>query len=196
MEVIMKATVQQLYKVLLITFSGTLASIAVGLLVYGGAVFNPTSVGFAFFSYGLSGAFIFAVNHVRSVSETVTAAVLASVVQFIIGSFWFPWLNALVWSFGVNMPVVALAFTFERRLAHFKQAKFVVVALVYSVMFVLLTLLVAVLTGVDLLPASLFRDNWIDGLLIGLGLGLGVEGAESFIHSWEQHKSGVVEKSR
>jgi hypothetical protein len=95
----------------------------------------------------------------------------------------------------VNLPVVILAFTFERKLAHFRQAKFTVVALVYSVMFVLLTLIVAVFTGVDLMPASLFRDNWIDGLLIGTGLGLGVEGAESFIHSWEEHKSGTVKKA-
>jgi hypothetical protein len=74
------------------------------------------------------------------------------------------------------------------------QAKFTVVAIVYSVMFVLLTLLVAALTGIEMLPATLFRDNWIDGLLIGLGLGLGIEGAEAFVHSWEEHKSGIMEK--
>jgi predicted RND superfamily exporter protein len=93
------------------------------------------------------------------------------------------------------MPVVALAFMFERKLAHFKQAKFTVVALVYSVMFVLLTLLVTVLSGVEMMPASLFRDNWVDGLLIGLGLGLGVEGAEAFIHSWEEHRGSAGKAS-
>ncbi len=185
----MKLDMVQVSKLALITVVGWAATVAVGLIVYGDNVFRPSSAAFAFLSYGLSGAFIFAFYHVRSVSETVIAAVIVSAAQFIVGLLWFPWLNALVWSYGVNMPVVALAFMFERKLAHFKQAKFTVVALVYSVMFVLLTLFVTVLSGVEMMPASLFRDNWLDGLLIGLGLGLGVEGAEAFIHSWEEHRS-------
>ncbi len=188
----MKFDIGQLLKLALITASGTAASVAVGLIMYGGDVFRPTTVAFAYFSFGLSGAFIFAFYHVRNLSETLITAIVVSGTQFIIGMIWFSWVNALIWSFGVNMPVVLLAFTFERKLAHFRQAKFTVVALVYSAMFVLLTLLVAVFTGVDLLPASLFRDNWIDGLLIGTGLGLGVEGAESIIRSWEEHKSAVT----
>ena len=184
----MKFDLQQLFTLVLITVMGTAATVAVGLTMYGGNVFHPLSVGFAFLSFGLSGAFIFAFYHVRSVSNTIAAAVVVSAVQFVISTAWFPWVNCLIWSFGVNMPVVALAFVFERKLAHFKQAKFTVVALVYSVMFVLLTLLVAALTGVEMLPAKLFRDNSIDGLLIGLGLGLGVEGAEAFVRSWQEHR--------
>lgn len=186
----MKLTLQQVFRLLLITFMGTAASVAVGLIVYGGGVFNPTSVAFSFFSYGLSGAFIFAFYHVRGVSDTITVAVVVSAIQFVIGMMWFPWLNALLWSFGVNMPVVGLAFVFERKLAHFRQAKFVVVALTYAAMFVLLTLLIASLTGVEMLPASLFRDNAYDGLLIGIGLGLGIEAAEALVHSHEEHKKG------
>jgi hypothetical protein len=184
----MKPGIQQTFKLFLITFIGMAASVAVGLIVYGGNVFKPSSVGFAFLSFGLSGAFIFAFYHVWGAAGTVTAAALVSAIQFLVSLMWFPWLNALVWSFGVNMPVVALAFVFERKLAHFKQAKFTVVAITYSVMFVLLTLLVAALTGVEMLPAALFRDNWIDGLLIGLGLGLGIEAAEAFVHSWEENE--------
>lgn len=185
----MKLDMQQLFKLLLITFMGTAASVAVGLMVYGGDVFKPTSASFAYFSFGLSGAFIFAFYHVRGVSETIIAAVIVSAIQFIVGTMWFPWLNAIVWSFGVNMPVVGLAFVFERKLAHFMQAKFTVVAITYSVMFTLLTLLVAALTGVEMLPARLFRDNSYDGLLIGLGLGLGIEAAEALVRSWEEHKN-------
>jgi hypothetical protein len=183
---------QQLFTLVLITFMGTAASVAVGLIVYGGNVFKPLSVSFAFFSFGLSGAFIFAFYHVRGVSETITAAVIASAIQFIVGTMWFPWLNAFIWSFGVNMPVVGLAFVFERKLAHFMQAKFSVVAITYSVMFTLLTLLVAVLTNVELMPAKLFRDNSYDGLLIGLGLGLGIEAAEALVHSYEEHRAKAL----
>ncbi len=189
----MKFTTGQFLKLALITVAGTAASVAVGLIVYGGDVFRPASTSFAYFSFGLSGALIFAFYRVRNFSEAFAAAVVVSSVQFIV-TIWFSWVNALVWSYGVNMPVVVLAFMFERKLAHFRQAKFVVVALVYSLVFVLLTLAVAVFTGVDLLPASLFRDNWIDGLLIGTGVGLGVEGAESLIHSWEEHKSGAAKR--
>lgn len=191
----MKFDIRQIFKVVLVTVTGTAASVAVGLIVYGGHVFSPSSVAFAFFSFGLSGAFIFAFYHVRGVSDTIMAAVVVSAIQFVIGMGWFPWVNALLWSFGVNMPVVALAFMLERKLAHFKQAKFIVVSLVYSMMFVLLTLVVAAARGIELLPASLFRDNWIDGLLIGAGIGIGVEVGESFINSWEQHK-GVMKHNK
>ena len=184
----MKLDMSQFLKLFLITFMGTAACIAVGLLVYGGGVFKPASVAFAFTSFGLSGAFIFAFYHVRGVSETITAAIVVSAIQFVVGTAWFPWLNAFLWSFGVNLPVVGLAFVFERKLAHFKQAKFSVVAITYSVMFVLLTLLVAALGGVEMMPAKLFRDNAYDGLLIGIGLGLGIEAAEALVHSYEEHK--------
>lgn len=192
----MKSDTQQLFKLLLITFTGTAATVAVGLIDYGGNVFTPSSVGFAFLSFGLSGAFIFAFYHVWGLKGTITAAALVSAMQFLVSLIWFPIVNALIWSFGVNMPVVALAFVFERKLAHFKQAKFTVVAITYSVMFVLLTLLVAALTGVEMMPSTLFRDNSIDGLLIGLGLGLGIEAAEALVKSWEEHKSGMAEQHK
>ncbi len=184
----MTITLHQVLRLLVLTISGMVASVVVGLLVYGGSVFQPQSVSFAFVSFGLSGAFIFAFYHVRGLSETITAAVAVSTIQFIIGTSWFPILNALLWSFGVNLPMVGLAFIFEKRLAHFKQAKFIVVGLVYGAMFVLLTLLVAVLSGVDMLPARLFRDNFLDGLFIGLGLGIGIEVGEAFLHSVEIHR--------
>lgn len=187
-------TQQQLLKLAVITFMGTAGSIVVGLLVYGNGVFNPASVAFAFTAYGMSGAFIFAFYHVRGLSETMTVAVVVSAIQFIVGIVWFPWLTALLWSFGVNLPVVGLAFVFERKLAHFRQAKFSVVAITYSFMFVLLTLLVSVLTGVEMMPAKLFRDNAYDGLLIGIGLGLGIEAAEALVHSWEEHTKRALQK--
>jgi uncharacterized membrane protein len=71
----------------------------------------------------------------------------------------------------------------------FKAYKFIVVALLYGGMFVLLTLLVARLSGSELLPPTVFRQNFLDGLLIGLGIALGVEAAEALVHSIEQHNA-------
>lgn len=183
----MNKYIDQLWKLILITVAGLAGSVIVGLLVYGGDVFRPASVAFAFVSFGLSGAFIFAFYHVRGLSETITTAVVVSAVQFIAATAWFPVLNAGIWSFGVNLPVVALAFLFERKLAVLRWGKFLVVAIVYGAMFVLLTLLVAVLLATETMPASVFRSNFVDGLFIGLGLGIGVQGGEAFIHSIEQH---------
>jgi hypothetical protein len=96
-----------------------------------------------------------------------------------------PWINSVFWSFGVNLPVVWLAFLFERKLAAFHWGKFVVVGIVYGIMFVLLTLVVGILRNTGAMPAIVFRQNFVDGLLIGLGMGLGVQAAEAFIHSIE-----------
>lgn len=189
----MKDYISLLWKLALITSIGLVGSITLGLMMHGSNVFVPQGPEFAYVAYGLSGAFIFAFYHVRGLSDTITAAVSVSTVQFIIATVWMPTLNSVIWSFGVNLPVVWLAFLFERKLSVFHGGKFVVVGIVYGTVFVLLTLLVGVLRSVSAMPAVVFRDNFVDGLLIGLGMGLGVQGGEAFIHSldsaaWTTHR--------
>jgi hypothetical protein len=60
-------------------------------------------------------------------------------------------------------------------------------------MFVLLTLIVSWVSASGSLPAALFRQNFIDGLLIGLGLGVGIEGGEAFLHSLEHNNMDTPE---
>ncbi len=179
----MKKTLSELLSLILITCAGTAGAIVVGLLLYGGGVFNPGSPGFSFVSFGVSGSFIFAFYHVRGLSETITAAVIVSVIQFIVASRWVTLLNAGIWSFGVNLPVVVLAFVFERKLERFQYLKFLVAALTYGAMFVLLTLVVSLLSGGST-PASLdFRLNFIDVFSIGFGIGMGVIAGEIVMHA-------------
>jgi hypothetical protein len=182
-----------LWKLLLISAIGLVGSLTLGLMMHGSYVFDPKGAEFAYIAFGASGAFIFAFYHVRGLSDTITAAVSVSAVQFVIASVWMPILNSVVWSFGVNIPVVWLAFLFERKLSAFHWGKFVVVGVVYGTMFVLLTLIVGVLSNLSAMPAIMFRDNFVDGLLIGLGMGLGVQGGEAFIQSlhsasWTTHR--------
>ena len=55
-------------------------------------------------------------------------------------------------------------------------------------MFVLLRLFVLLVTSAaDLTPAE-FQKNFLDGLWMGFGLGLGVEIAESLMHSIDLHR--------
>lgn len=172
-----------MWKLVLITLIGSLGSITLGLLMHGSDVFNYTGVSFAFVAFGISGAFIFAFYHLYGLSNCITAAVSTSVIQFIIASNWMPMTNAGFWSFGVNLPVVWLAFLFERKLAVFHSGKFIVVGAVYGTVFVLMTLLIGVIQHISPIPPTVFRDNFFDGLLIGLGMGLGVQAGETFIHS-------------
>ena len=181
--------VTQVLKLVLLTCTGLAGSVVIGLMVYGSDVFHFQNVGFSFVSFGLSGAFIFAFYHIRGLSETITAAVVVSAIQFALSTAWITVLNAALWSFGVNLPLILVAFLFERKLAPFKQFKFVVVAALYGAMFVLLTLVVAWLTDAGLLPATVFRQNFFVGMLIGLGLAIGIEAGEAFIHSVEQHSA-------
>jgi thiamine transporter ThiT len=182
----MKKTIAQVVTIIVLTIAGTAGAVIVGLLVYGSSVFNAASPGFSFVSFGFSGALIFAFYHVRGLSEAITASVIVSAVQFVAGSSYITMLRAILFSFGLNIPVVALAFLFERKLAAQKWIKVAVVALTYGAMFVVLTLLVDLLSAESTgLPATLFRENFVDGLLLGLGLGLGVEAGEAVIHSLE-----------
>jgi len=180
----MKKTIAQVATLVVLTIAGTAGAVIVGLLVYGSSVFNVASPGFSFVSFGFSGALIFAFYHVKGLSEAITASVIISAVQFVAGSSYITMLRAILFSFGLNIPVVALAFIFERKITQ-KWIKVVVVALTYGAMFVVLTLLVDVLSGSTGLPATLFRENFVDGLLLGLGLALGIEAGEAVMHSLE-----------
>jgi hypothetical protein len=185
----MKNKVEQLLKLGLITLTGVVGSITVGLIMHGSEVFNYKEIYFAYVAFGLTGAFIFAFYHMRGLSDTITAAVSASAVQFIIASASMPVLYSAFWSFGVNLPVVWLAFLFERKLAVFHWGKFIVIGLVYGTMFVLLTMIVSVLRNVSAIPPMVFRDNFVDGLMIGIGVGLGVQAGEAFIDSLQKTSS-------
>jgi hypothetical protein len=190
----MKQWIGECWRLLLITFLGFAGSLIAGLMIYGGEIFIPQSAGFAYYMmFGFSTSFIFAFYHVRGLSNTITAAVSTGAFMFVVASFWMPVLNAAIWSFGVNLCVVVLAFLFERKLAHLKQWKFIVVGVVYGAIFVLLTLAVGVLTSVVIMPPALFQKNYLDGLWLGLSLGVGIEIAESIIHSVDLHRQAKRE---
>jgi len=193
----MKQWIEEMWRLLLITVLGLAGSMIAGLMIYGGDVFIPQSAGFAYYiMFGLSTSFIFAFYHVRGLSNTITAAVSTGAVIFVVASFWMPVLNAAIWSFGVNLAVVVLAFLFERKLAYFKQWKFIVVGVVYGAIFVLLTLAIGILTKVAILPPALFQKNYLDGLWLGLSLGIGIEIAESIVHSVDLHREAKREKKK
>jgi hypothetical protein len=200
----MKKWIGELWRLFFITVLGFLGSMIAGLMLYGSEIFDPQSVGFAYFvMYGVSTSFVFAFYHVRGLSNTITAAVSTGAIIFIIAMAWMPVVNAVIWSFGVNLSVIVVAFLFERKLEKFKQWKFMFVGVYYGAVFVLLTFLVALLTKVEALPSSLFQNNFLDGLWLGLSLGIGIEIAESIIHSIDSHVHAVqdtqkviVEKSR
>jgi len=174
-------------QIIALTLSGTAGAIVLGLLAYGTAVFDPTSAGFSFVSFGFSTSLIFAFYHVRGLSDTMTAAVIVSAVQFVAASAYVAMLRAVLFSFGLNVPVVVLAFLFERKLASMRAFRFVFVAMTFGGMFVLLTLIVDVLSGATGLPASVFQQNFIDGVMLGLGVGLGVAAGEAFLASLAHH---------
>jgi len=165
-------------------------------MVYGLAIFSPLELGFAYMWYGLSTTFIFAVYHVRGLSNTVWVAIVISALQLIIASSWMPLINVVVWSFGVNLPVIVLAFVFERKLASWGHWKFTVVGLIYAGIFVLLTLLAGILSSVQAMPPSLFQKNFLDGLWIGLGVGIGIEVGESIIHSIDEHQEVLRKRAQ
>ena len=184
----MKEFLSSLWRLVLITFLGFAGSMIAGLMTYGGDIFHPQSIGFAYYIiYGISTSFIFAFYHIRGLSSTVTAAFITGIVIFLIATQWMPMLESAVWSFGVNLSVIVLAFLFEQKLSYFKHWKFVVVAIIYGGIFVLWNLIVVRVNEVELMSPKIFQDNFLDGLRLGAGLGIGVEIAESIIHSIDLH---------
>ncbi|MBN1398219.1 MAG: hypothetical protein JXA06_09345, partial [Bacteroidetes bacterium] len=180
----MKNLTGNLWRLVLITLLGFIGSLISGLMKYGGEIFDPLTVGFAYFIlYGICTSFIFAFYHVRGLISTIGVAFLAGAIIFIITPSWMPTINSIVWSFGVSLSVIFIAFLFERKLAGFKRWKFIFVGLFYGAIFVLLTFLMGIFVNVTAIPAETFQKNFVDGLLLGLCVSLGVDLAEVLIHS-------------
>jgi hypothetical protein len=177
---------RDLFVLSFMTLIGVMGSGLMGLLAYGGEVLNYTSPAFAFLSFGLSGAFIFAFFHTRGTSEAITVAVVVSTVQFGLSLGWIKPINAVIWSYGVNIPVVVLAFLFDGSLARFRNARFLFIGALYGAGFVALSFFTAWIGGVETMPADVFRSNLLDGVLIGCGLGIGVEAAEMLVRSLDK----------
>lgn len=71
----MKTMFGQLWKLALITLTGTLGSITFGLMLHGSDVFNYNGINFAFVAFGISGAFIFSFYHVYGLSNSMSLGV-------------------------------------------------------------------------------------------------------------------------
>ena len=126
----------------------------------------------------------------------IAAAVFAGAVIFFITPSWMPMTHSIVWSFGVSLLVIVIAFLFEQKLAEFKRWKFIFVGGFYGAIFVLLTLFMGIFTNITVIPAETFQKNFVDGLLLGLSVGLGVEVAEALIHSIDLHKQATIKIRR
>jgi len=184
----MKKIVNEVWRLILITALGTMGSIIAGLMMYGGKIFRLTDPSFDYYiAYGFCSAAIFAFYHIRGLSETITASMVLGVVLFIGITFLMPVVHAVIYSFGVTVSVVLLAFLFEWKLAYLKHWKFIIVALIFGELFVVLNLISLVIAGVHDLPPDMFWNNFKDGGLMGVGLGIGIEVAEALIHSVELH---------
>jgi hypothetical protein len=189
----MEKNIQELWRLLLIIILGTAGSMIAGLMVYGGKIFSIMDTSFDYYiAYGFCSSAIFSFYHVRGLSNTISVSMVFGSVLFVGISFIMPILHAAIYSFGVTTAVILLAFLFERKLAYLKHWKFIAVGIIFGELFVLLNLISLVLAGAkDLLP-EMFQRNFLDGLWMGFGLGLGVESAESIIHSVELHKEAKM----
>ncbi len=188
----MKTWYGDLWRLILITVLGFAGSMIAGLMVYGGEIFNSSSTPFAYYiAYGFCSACIFAFYHIRGLSVTVSIAMVIGSILFVGIAFLMPILYSAIWSFGVTVSVILLAFLFERKFSYFKHWKFIVVGIIFGALFVVLRLTVLLITGATNLSPGEFQRNFFDGLWMGVGLGLGVEVAEAIVHSVDQHKQAT-----
>ena len=84
----MKNLLTELWKLAIITIIGVAGSVTLGLMTHGLDVFGPGRADFAFVAFGASGAFILAIYHLRGLSNTITAAVSISAIQFVVATVW------------------------------------------------------------------------------------------------------------
>jgi hypothetical protein len=163
----------------LLFVAGTMGSLFVGMVWSGAGVFDIGQTAAAFLFNGLGCALVFALQRWHGFWGAMgTSVVLAVAFGVFAGEYFVP---VFIYALLMMLATVCVAeYMWGRTFPKLQFGRFLNTAVVFAAVALLTTLISVVMQAVPLLGGLLIR-NTVQGLLIGVGLGLGIEAAEMFI---------------
>ncbi len=158
---------------------GALACVIAGIISFGGQVFQANTPFFAFVSFGIIGAILFALFRIKRYRDAVFAAVLLFLLAYLFSGRAFM-LTQVLFSLMVFLSVLLYERYFYHQLNRLFYARPLILAGLFSIGFLLATLMMAVIYSAPSNQFFPFRNLPV-GFLIGLGLGTGFELADYFV---------------
>jgi len=166
----------QLKSFILLMVFGVITCIIFGVIFFGVNVFNLKSPLFQFVSFGIIGSVSFALFQFDRYRDAAFVSILLFLIIFLVtgGRFLF---THFLYFLGVVISILLFSTLIYQKLEHLKYIRPLVLSGIFSISFVVITLILALIyyPGID--KINLFRNMPV-GFLIGLGLGVGFELSE------------------
>jgi len=161
--------------ILFIVF-GTLICIAAGLIVFGKLIFSPKSPLFQFISYGVAGSVTFALLQSKRYYETLIINIL-----LFFATYWLTGAQFFITHLLYYLSIVIAMYVYSKfvfiKFSQIKAIKPIIAGILLSILFLLITLILAFVYSVEAGQYSPFINMPV-GFLIGFGLATGFEIAE------------------
>jgi hypothetical protein len=159
--------------------AGTMGSLFVGMVWSGADVFDIENTAAAFLVNGLGSALVFVLDRWHGMWGAMGTSVVLSVAFGVFaGEFFVP---VFIYSLLMMLAAVCVSeYMWGKTFPRLQFGRFLDTAVVFAAVALLTTLIAVVMQSIPLLGGLLLR-NTFQGFLIGVGVGLGLEGAEMFI---------------
>lgn len=171
---------KKIIKLLLVALFGSFGSIFIGMMFFGTLIFTPSTPSFQFVTFGFCGALFFGLFEYEFIREKLFVFILIFVLQLVIFSGRYINFSLIIrdlFFLGSLFISILLYQKLIKRYAQFKlYFRSIALAAIYALLNILFGILVFILNthsfSLELRLIYLFARN---AILIGLGIGLGVD---------------------
>lgn len=171
---------KKLIKIFLMALSGSIGSILMGIIFLGFVIFTPSTPSFQFVTFGFCGALFFSLFEYKFLKEQIFVFIVILVLQLVIFSGRYINLDLVIRDLFFLGSLFISILLYQKFIKRYTRLKLYIRSLALVVIYALLNILFGLLVfiinsnSISLEPRLiyLFARN---AILIGLGIGLGVD---------------------
>lgn len=171
---------KKLIKIFLMALSGSIGSILMGIIFLGFVIFTPSTPSFQFVTFGFFGALFFSLFEYKFLKEQIFVFIVILVLQLVIFSGRYINLDLVIRDLFFLGSLFISILLYQKFIKRYTRLKLYIRSLALVVIYAMLNILFGVLVfiintnNISLEPRLiyLFARN---AILIGLGIGLGVD---------------------
>lgn len=171
---------KKLIKIFLMALSGSIGSILIGIIFFGFVIFTPSTPSFQFVTFGFFGALFFSLFEYKFLKEQIFVFIVILVLQLVIFSGRYINFALVIRDLSFLGSLFTSILLYQRFIKRYTQLKLYIRSLALVVIYALLNILFGLLvfiinTNNISLEARLIYLFGRNAILIGLGIGLGVD---------------------
>lgn len=171
---------KKIIKIFLLALSGAIGSIIIGIIFFGFLIFTPSTPSFQFVTFGFCGALFFSLFEYKFLKEQIFVFIVILVLQLLIFSGRYINFDLVIRDLFFLGSLFTSILLYQKFIKRYTLLKLYIRSLALVVIYTLLNILFGVLVFI-INTGSIYPDPRLiylfarNAMLIGLGIGLGVD---------------------